>query len=66
MDGVIYSALEEHERMKAELVTSERLCDLKYADGVVCLFGAAESEQLTLNGLAKAVTPFGMCFLPSV
>ena len=43
----------------------ERLCDLEYADVVACLLDTAESVQLMLDRLARAVIPFGMCFAPS-
>ena len=65
MDEVMRTALAEHEAVGVDLVMGERLCDLEYADDVVCLFDTAESAQLISDRLAKAVIPFGMCFAPS-
>ena len=47
------------------LVMGEWLCDLEHADDVVCLFDTAESAQLILDRLVRAVIPFGVCFAPS-
>ena len=65
MDEVMRTALAEHETAGVDLVMGERLCNLEYADDVVCLFDTAESAQLILDRLARAVIPFGMCFAPS-
>ena len=65
MNEVMRTALAEHETVGVDLVMSERLCDLEYADDVVCLFDTAESAQFILDRLARAVIPFGMCFVPS-
>ena len=65
MDGVMRNVLAKHETVEVDLVMGERLCDLEYADDVVCLLDTAESAQLILDRLARAVIPFGVCFAPS-
>ena len=54
------NALAEYETVGVDLVMGERLCDLEYADGVVCLFDTAESAQPIFDRLARAVIPCGV------
>ena len=65
MGEVMRNALAEHETVGVDLVMGGRLGDLEYADDVVCLFDTAESAQLILDRLTRAVIPFGVCFAPS-
>ena len=51
--------------MEVELVKGEKICDLKYAHGVVCLNGNVESAQYTLDKISRALTPFGICIATS-
>ena len=53
------NALAEHENEGVDLMMAERLCDLEYADDLACLSDTAESAQLILGRLAKAVILFG-------
>ena len=62
---VMRNALAERETVGVDLMMGEQLCDLEYVGDVVCLFHTAESAQLILDRLARAVIPFGMCFAPS-
>ena len=59
------NSLTEHETVGVDLVMGERLCDLEYADDVVCFYDTAESAQLILDRLTGAIIPFGVCFAPS-
>ena len=40
-------------------------CEPEYADDALRPFDDGESLQLTMDKLARAVTPFSMCFAPS-
>lgn len=48
-----------------KFASDERLCDLVYSSGLVCLLPFAEYTQHAPGGLTRVVAAFGMCFAPS-
>ena len=65
MDKIMESALQNLQDVGVELGNSGKLCDLDYADDVICLFECTEHAQRALDRLGRAVAPFGMRFAPS-
>ncbi|THD28033.1 Acyl-CoA:glycerol-3-phosphate acyltransferase [Fasciola hepatica] len=62
---MLENALRNLQDTGVELGNNEKLCDLDYADDLVCLFECTEHAQSALDRLAKAVAPFGVRFAPS-
>ena len=65
MDEILHVALKDLHDVGVEIAPGDGLCDLEYADDIICLFESAESAQLVLDKLGEAVKPFGMRFAPS-
>ncbi|THD18895.1 Alpha 1 3-glucosidase [Fasciola hepatica] len=64
MDEIMESALQNLQGVGVELKNSGKLCDIDYADDVVCLFEYTERARLAQDRLAKSVAPFGTRFAP--
>ena len=65
MDEILITALDGLQDVGVEIAQGDRICDLEYADDIVCLFESVDAAQAALNRLKESVLPYGMRFSPS-